>query len=325
MMKDPAHLESEKLLEEMERKIAGVYRQAATETQGKLGEYMAAFTRKDEQWKKKLEAGEITQKQYDDWRIGQIMTGKRWQEMRDTLADDYHNANEIARSIVNGYMPDVYALNHNYATFEVEKASRVDTSYTLYDRQTVERLIRGDPQILPSPGKRVKAEIAAKQDIAWQEGQIQSVMTQSILQGESIPRIAKRISSTVSTRNDAAAVRYARTATTAAQNAGRVDGYKRAEDMGIQMQQEWIATLDDHVRDSHALLHGETVEVGGTFSNGCRYPGDPQGPASEIWNCRCTLVAELKGFERNKEDLGFTDNERLGGMTYEEWRKAHGG
>lgn len=59
-----------------------------------------------------------------------------------TLAADLHNVNKIAKSITQGYMPEVYALNHNYSTFQIEKGSRIDTSYTLYDRHTVERLFR---------------------------------------------------------------------------------------------------------------------------------------------------------------------------------------
>ena len=49
--------------------------------------------------------------------------------------------------------------------------------------------------------------------------------------------------------------------------------------------------------DSHRILHGERIDVDGTFSNGCRFPGDPNGPAEEVYNCRCTLVAAIKGFE----------------------------
>ena len=31
----------------------------------------------------------------------------------------------------------------------------------------------------------------------------------------------------------------------------------------------------------------------GKFLNGLRFPADPNGEPSEIWNCRCTLVEEV--------------------------------
>lgn len=58
-----------------------------------------------------------------------------------------------------------------------------------------------------------------------------------------------------------------------------------------------MATLDSRTRDSHRQLDGEVVGDDGKFSNGLRYPGDPEGPAAEVWNCRCTLVAALPGHD----------------------------
>jgi SPP1 gp7 family putative phage head morphogenesis protein len=315
---DIGHYETELILRETEADVARVYRQATDEVEKKLEEYLRKFKVKDQIKREQLKAGEITKAEYDYWRTGQIAIGKRWTEMKDTLAQDLHNANNLARSIVQGHMPEVYAVNHNYATFQVEKDSLVDTSYTLYDRQTVERLIRDQPDLLPPPGQRMKERIAAGKDIAWQRGHIQSVMTQSILQGESIPHIAQRIARTMGESNRKSTVRYARTATTGAENAGRVDAYKRAEDMGIELEQEWLATLDSRTRDSHRDMDGESVKVGETFSNGCRYPGDPRGPAAEIWNCRCTLVSRVEGV--NQSDA--PRNSNLGDMSYEEWKQG---
>ena len=58
-----------------------------------------------------------------------------------------------------------------------------------------------------------------------------------------------------------------------------------------------MATLDSRTRDSHRQLDGEVVGDDGKFSNGLRYPGDPEGPAAEVWNCRCTLVASIPGHD----------------------------
>jgi SPP1 gp7 family putative phage head morphogenesis protein len=243
------------------------------------------------------------------------MMGKRWEEMRDTLASDLSNSNQIASSIINGYTPEVYATNHNYGTFEVEKGSMVDTSYTLYDRQTVEKLIKDNPSLLP------QAKVNIPKDEQWNQKKVTSAITQSILQGESIKQTAKRLQ-TVTDMNKSASIRNARTMTTSAENAGRVDSYERAEKMGIKMKQVWLSTADGRTRRSHVELDGEMIEVGGVFSNGCRYPGDPRGDPSEVYNCRCTLIAQVDGVDLNASDLTSRNN-KLGGMTYEEWKEEH--
>jgi hypothetical protein len=85
--------------------------------------------------------------------------------------------------------------------------------------------------------------------------------------------------------------------------------------MGIELQKQWMATLDSRTRDSHRELDGEKADIDGRFSNGLSYPEDPTGPASEVWNCRCTMVAALPGHdvfgERNTSKLE---------ASYEEWK-----
>lgn len=327
MMKpDAGHRETDALLADLEAKIAKEYRQAVADTQAKLDDYLRRFEIKDEKWRLMVANGEKTEAEYKAWRQGQIMIGKRWEEMRDTLAQDYHNANAIARSMVDGYMPEVYALNHNYATFEVEKGALVDTSYTLYDRQTVERLIRDNPDLLPPPGRNMKARIAAGKDIRWQEGQIQSVTLQSILQGESIPNMAKRIAREMGETNHKATIRYARTAVTGAENAGRQNAYHRAADMGIEMKRVWIATLDNRTRHEHRTLDGQERGLDEPFENELgkiMYPGDITADPANFWNCRCTTIVQIKGFERDVRDLNLRRDEKLGDMSYEEWKEAH--
>ena len=284
MTKDQGRKETDKLLEEMEKKIRKEYRQAEKEIQQKLNDHLNRFKVKDLQKQEALKNGLITQKEYNDWRMGQMAIGSRWNSMKDTISSDLHNANNIAKSIVNGYMPQVYALNHNYGTYEVEHKGKVDTSYTLYDKQTVERLMRDNPDMLPPPGKKTSERIAAGKEKRWNNQHIQSVMTQSILQGESIPKIASRLAKKVGDSNEAAAIRNARTMTTRAENYGRLDSYKRAQKMGIDLQKQWISTLDHRTRDSHVDLDGEVQPIDKPFSNGLDCPGG-MGPPEEVYNC----------------------------------------
>ena len=314
-MPDLGHKETDEALGKLERRIKKVYIQAYEETEAKLQDYLSRFATKDKIKQEQLRAGKITQDEYNYWRKGQVMIGKRWQEMVDSLATDYTNANRLAMSMVGDSLPGVYALNHNYGTFQVEKGSMVDTSYTLYDRSTVEMLIRDNPDLLP------KAKVNIPKDLRWNKQHVNNAVLQGILQGESNDKIASRLQ-TVTNMNHAAAIRNARTMTTGAENAGRTDSYKRAAEMGIELEQEWLATLDGRTRDSHRALDGERIPLSkdkwhpAKFSNGCRYPGDPGGPPWEVYNCRCTLVVAIKGIDQSDAPR----NSKLGGMSYEEWR-----
>lgn len=322
-MNDRGHEITDELIAEMEKKIRREYQRAVEDAAKKLEDYFRRFEIKDEIWRKKVVEGKKTAEEYKKWRMGQIAVGKRWEAMRDQLAEDLHNANQIARSVVEGYRPEVYALNHDYGTYEVETRGNLDTSYTLYNREAVERILRENPDLLPPPGKQMKASLAAGKDIAWQAGQIQSVTVQAILQGESIPNFAKRIAQEMGETNHKATIRYARTAMTGAENAGRADAYRRAEGMGIDMEQQWRAIVDMRTRHEHRQLDGQKRRVGEPFEvDGYKimYPGDPEAPGHLIWNCRCGLRGVVKGLEPRA--IKYRSLEKIEGMTYEEWRES---
>lgn len=322
MSKDAGHDETEKVLKEIEKRISREYKQAEKEVAAKLDDYLKKFETKDKTWQKWVADGTKTQKEYDQWRVGQICMGQRWDEQRKTLAQDFAKSSQIAKDITASKMPDVYAINHNYATFQIEQASMINTSYTLYDHKTVERLAKGDDKIIPVPGKKISRLIDEGKAVKWNERQIQSVMMQSLLQGESIPDIASRLAYSVGDSDRKASVRNARTLTTGVQNAGRVDSYERANEMGIQTAKQWIAALDDRTRHWHAELDGEIVENDEPFENEygkIMYPGDPLADPANIYNCRCTLIAAIKGFDKGLSDRY---DEKLGKMSYSQWKAS---
>jgi len=61
-------------------------------------------------------------------------------------------------------------------------------------------------------------------------------------------------------------------------------------------QKEWLATGDQRTRPDHREADGQVVAIDRPFNIGgwpMQYPGDPAGPASEVVNCRCTLLPVL--------------------------------
>ena len=327
-MADRGHVLTDEKIREIEARLLDEYTQAAEEIQKKLDDYLRRFEKKDKIWQKWVEEGKKTQEEYDRWRIGQMAVGERWEKMKDGLAEDLNHVNEIARQIVAGEMPEVFALNANYALYQVEHDAQIDTSLTLYNREAVDRILREDPDLLLPPGKRIAREIAEGRAARWERQKIQSVMIQEILQGESIPKMAKRLAEAVSDSDYKAAVRNARTMATNAQNAGRYDAYTRLENAGVDLTIEWAATLDGRTRHEHRMMHGQRRKVGEPFEvDGIKimYPAQTGRfmsvstvPQEMIWNCRCTLLAYVAGFEHDT----IKESDKMGGMTFEEWQRA---
>ena len=260
--RDIGNEETEELLKRLEKRVTDEYSQAAKEVDAKFKDYMRRFAIKDEIKRKAVEAGVLEKKDYIAWRQSQVMVGERWQAMVNDLSHDLHNANEIALSTAQPYREEAYAINHNWATYEIESQSKINTSYTLYDRQTVERLMRDDPNLLPppKPGGKTARKLAENKDLIWNRQKVTSAISQGILQGESVPQMTKRLES-VAAMDHRAAIRNVRTMVTGAQNAGRVDAAKRARDMGIGLTQVWMATLDMRTRHEHRVLDGQRREI----------------------------------------------------------------
>lgn len=295
----------EKEFEKLSKELRKEYAQATKEVEAKLNTYLKKFAKKDEIKRAAVRSGAMSQAEYEQWRVGQVAIGERWEEMRDVLAKDLTNTDRIARELINGKMPDAYAIGHNYATFTVEKGSLVDTSYTLYNRNAVQKLLQDNPKLLPNP------RLDIPKDLRWNRQHIQSAVTQGLLQGDRIPNIAKRLRN-VTNMDYKASVRNARTAMTSAHNKGRLDSLFRAQSMGIEVAKEWVAYIDNVTRDSHVDVNGEVVPLEKTFSNGLDAPGG-MGPPEEVYNCRCTMVAAFP-----KTGKSGTDAEKVN-ESYDEW------
>lgn len=321
MRPDKGYDLTEKELKALEKRIYDSYKEAYDGLTDIIREYFAKFADRDSSEKARLDAGEITEEQYRQWRLAQIGRGKRFETLRDKVAERMTNANAAAVAYVNDATPGIYSLNRNFAAYTIEQVTG-DVGFDLWDEQTVKRLIVEQPELMPyyPPKRALKRGI----DLAWGKKQITASVTSSILQGKSIKHMADDLQSRIVAMNRDSAIRTARTAVTGAQNAGRMDSYFAAEKVGIKCRKEWMATLDGRTRHSHAMLDGEVVDNDKKFSNGCRFPGDPQGRPEEIYNCRCTLVSVIEGIDtaggqRRARNPETGKSELIENMTYAEW------
>lgn len=326
-MSDIGHDLTERELAKLEKKIAEVYKDAANELQESIDDYFKKLKKRDEHQKALLDAGKITEEQYKQWRLNQIGRGERFEDLRDKIAERYTKANEVAAAYVNDATPGIYSLNRNYAAYTIEQMAG-NVGFTLWDEQTVKRLIIDDPNLMPYyPESRA---INRGIDLAYGKRQITASVTSGILQGKSISRIADDLQDRIETMNRASAIRTARTAVTNAQNAGRQDSYEQAAKMGIKVYKRWVATKDERTRHDHGMADGQVVEYDKPFVVGgekLMYPGDRSGSPWNVYNCRCRMrTVEKPGIEAEPRQMRVKDpttgrNVLVNEMTYAEWQE----
>lgn len=312
---------TDKAIAKLDKELKLVYQEAEADIQTKLSDFTKKFKPKWEIQKKKLANGEITQEQFDNWYSGQVFQREQWAGKKKEIQQILTNSNKIATQMINGRSIHVFSANYNYESYSIEHGANIDFGFQLYDSSAVTNLIKNNPQVLP------KWKINEPKDYVWNGKKVNRQITQGIIQGESLDQISKRLATNLSTQNMNHMKTLARTAMTGAQNAGREQSLKRAQELGLNMVKEWMATLDGRTRDSHRHMDGETIKVGDKwhhykFSNGLRYPGDPEGPAHEVFNCRCTLVGDLEDYPFEYERYDNIDGKPIKNMSYGEWYKA---
>ena len=297
-MADTAHAKTDLKLEEMEKRMSAINTRAKKEIGERWKEYLVEAQAEIDELQK---AYEIAKKGGDKNEIrkagiklskakrNRTLMNNRFEDLTERTASELANVNKTALTYINGQLPEVYSINYNVLAPTVGGVGSY--SFALVDADTVKNLATTDNSLLPYK------QLDEKADIRWNVKKMNSEVLQGILQGDPMDKIANRLSK-VTGMNATAAIRNARTMVTGAENKGRQDSYARAEADGIILERTWLATNDSRTRHSHAVLDGETKPIDTPFSNGLMYPGDPDGEPSEVYNCRCTLIAKVKGFKK---------------------------
>ena len=242
-----------------------------------------------------------TGKEYGQFLRQQTYMNERYKSMLNTTTTKLANVNETALSYLNGKMPKVYVTNYN----QLSKDMPAGISFSLVDETTVKNLVKDNPKLLPTK------KLDIPKDKRWNQKAINAQVLQGIIQGESIPEMAKRLTP-IMDRNEKSAIRNARTMTTSAQNKGRLDSYKTAQDKGIVLHKVWMATNSERTRAWHAALNGVEVDIDEPFENDygeIMFPGDPDADPGNVYNCRCTLTTKIIGFMREDGSIKYIDGE----------------
>lgn len=122
------------------------------------------------------------------------------------------------------------------------------------------------------------------------EEALRAELTEAIQLGETIDEVSDRIARVFDIARGSRTKMIARTEVISAANEGAYAAYDQS---GVVSEVEWVSSRDSLVREEHQI-DGEVAPLNAKFSNGLKYPGDPEGEASNVINCRCTTAAVIK-------------------------------
>lgn len=300
---DEAHRQTDRELAVLTQRVASLYRETYDDMQETVTTYFEGFRKRDEAMMARVNAGEISKDYYKQWRLNQIGRGRRFEIMRDALAERYTQANELAIAYINGDMPKIYAMNRTFSINDAVKQANgmLDgISFTMWDEWAVKRLIVEQPDIMPHypNSKALKRGI----DLKFGKRKITEIVTHGLLSGSGTEKIASDLQRDIKNMNRASAVRAARTAITEAENAGRQDAAEELSRKGAILEKVWRCVHDGKTRPEHAAADGQSVPSDTPFTVGgekLMFPGDHSLGAGgwNIYNCRCTRETVVTGFK----------------------------
>ena len=300
-MADIAHTKTDEKLEEMEKRLSAIYSRAEKEIGERWKEYLVEAQAEIDELQKAYDLAkkggnqkEIRKavRKLSKAKRDRTLMNNRFKDLTERTAAELANVNQTALAYINGQLPEVYSINYNVLAPTVDGVGGY--SFALVDADTVKNLATTDKSLLPYK------QLDEKKDIRWNVKKMNSEVLQGIVQGEPMDRIASRLSNVIG-MDETAAIRNARTMVTGAECKGRQDSYARATADGIILDKEWIATNDSRTRHWHAELDGKTVPQDKPFSNDIgliMFPGDPGAHPANVYNCRCSMAAVVKGFKK---------------------------
>ncbi len=326
-MADTAHRLTDEKLEEMEKRLSAIYSRAERAVQKKMSDYAASIDKKSTELLQAYKDAETedekrkAKKEYIRF-YRKLVKSKEFIALSATVADELYKANVQASEYINSQTPSIYALNYNY--INAEMANDIDGFKPQEITDTEAEKYSGC----------TKQTVDQKKDTAWNKDNLKKSVIAGSLLLLGASAIMKRSANSAVEKNHNSASMHSEGMGTDAENKARLDGMYRARDIGVKVQKQWRATLDNRTRDSHRSLDSETIDLDAAFDNGLKYPREPVGALSEICNCRCRLryvtpytkyetrsarLGEVKGSYKKDSSFRGTKSIEIENMSYSEW------
>ena len=283
-MADKAHRLTDIKLEEMEKRLSAIYSASYKKLQAKTLEFARGIDGKASELLKaikeaKTETEEKSAKNaYLLYFEKEVVKSKAFKDLSAEISIDLFNTNTEASAYINSQTPEIYALNYNWINEQLAEDIPDFVSQQI------------TPKEADKYGDLTQPTVSKSKDTKWNESNIKKsvIVGATLLLGANA--IMKRSAKVTVEKNRNSSYRQNIDMGGDAETKARYDGLLRSEAMGNKHTKIWRTSGDNRVRDSHAAIDGEEVDINALFSNGLKRPKDPNGRPEEVYNCRCTIL-----------------------------------
>lgn len=210
----------------------------------------------------------------------------------DLILEPIHELHKLYYDNVLESKQFIYQKGYELAELEVlnkiqEHVSMKSDTSPIFHPEDLSSLLEKDQLFGTSKSAAAKLEKdtfnASQKTLTRVDKDINNILVDSYQEGVGYKEVGRRLTKKFNQLKTFEAERIARTETHSAHELGTMQAF---EDLDVEYLQ-WDAHLDNRVRETHEEINGEIIPLGGTFSNGLKYPGDKNGPIKEWINCRC--------------------------------------
>jgi len=212
--------------------------------------------------------------------------------LKKQVSDTLNNLTKKEYKTVSSYLNECYEDGFIGAMFDLQGQGiplcmPIDQKEMIRAVQLNSKISKGLYQHLGENAEMLKKHITAQ-------------ISRGISSGLTYDQIAHNLSAKMTGTYDnpkgsfAYAKRIVRTEGHRLQTESAMDAMYKAKEKGADVVKQWDSTLDGKTRPEHTQVDGEIRELDEEFSNGLQLPGDRNGTAAEVVNCRCQLLQRAK-------------------------------
>lgn len=243
--------------------------------------------------KKKIAA--IYEKYGDDVQYSDLVSYNRLTNLELQISEEIKKLATENIKTTTSTLKDIYSEQFYRVGFAFEQSLGAKLGFGLLNPDVIKASVL-------NPLDRITWQNRMKDHAQQFVKQIQTEITQGLIQGDGYGKISKRIIDKTGI-NAGKVIRIVRTEGHRVQSAGSLLAYDKsqaaAERLGLEQEKYWISTLDNRTRDLHAKMDGQPADKNGIFTlkDGVttEAPG-LTGVAEHDIHCRCTTGMRFKDF-----------------------------